>query len=202
MSIFGSEGDVGFGSLGMGAPDTGRGNAFDRQARRRGYGISPQLGQTPIDFDEPRGVPIPPGAFYGGVEFGTPPPQRIPPGDIYGGLEFGTPRHSQLPARQGVFGGGVAGMGAVSRSRTIPRMAKGQLTLTNTFSVPLEVAVLNAAGSVVTSAMIPPRNQVTLALTAGTYSVRYTATFRAGTSGGTAIVIGGGTTISRSLAAY
>jgi hypothetical protein len=126
MSIFGNEGDSGFGSLGMGAPDTGRGDAFDQQARRRGYGISPSLG-TEIDFDQPRGVPIPPGTVYGGIEFGTPRDPRIPPGAVIDGIEFGTPRVHRLPARQGVFGGGVAGLGAAPDPRRIALLRKQYL---------------------------------------------------------------------------
>jgi len=76
--IFG-EGNPCYGSLGMGAPDTGRGDAFDQQAAHRGYGISPSAGAE-IEIGTPRAQRIPPGAVIGGIEFGTPRAKPIVPG--------------------------------------------------------------------------------------------------------------------------
>ncbi len=160
MSIFGN--DESYGSLGMGAPDTGRGNAFDRLALKRGYGLSPDLGETQVEIGTPRARRIPPGAIVGGIEFGTAPAQPITSGGYF----------DMTP---------LSGLGAVARKRALPL---GRFRLQNGSSAALAVEVIDrATGRVVRTVRIPPRGSATVAVTPRRlYGFRYTAVFHKETS--------------------
>jgi len=158
MGIFGEQGG-GFGSLGDGAPDTGRGDAFDELAASRGYGpLTP--GGTRVQMNQPRPRPIPPGGFAN--------------------VRLNNPRGVPIPPGVPVDVTAMQGMGAVNRSRTIPRPAPtSRFRLTNGFSVTLTVEVIErATGAVHATVTIPPRNQVDVPVVPRRlYGFRYTASF-------------------------
>lgn len=157
MGIFGEQGG-GFGSLGAGAPDTGRGDAFDKLAASRGYG--------PLT---PPGQPIPPGGFAN-VKLHGRRGVPIPSGGFV-----------DVSALQGL--GAVSRRRALE---TRGRMAKptGTIRVTNPLGVEIRVYFMNNYGQAVGTSMgyrVPAHGTVTLSLPVGSVVVTYKPNVSQGT---------------------